>query len=68
MTDADPEPRGDDDDDEEARRLRAERLRARIEGIRGGNRAPPRTPREFADQAAIEQAKAARDRLDEPGE
>jgi hypothetical protein len=57
-----------DDDDEEARRLRAERLRAKIEALREGDPEPPQTPREFADRAAIEQARAARDRLDEPGE
>ena len=57
----------DDDDDEQAQRVRAERLRAKIEALRKGDLAPPQTPREFADRAAIEQAQAARDRLDEPG-
>jgi hypothetical protein len=56
-----------DDDDEEARRRRAERVRAKIEALRAGDPPPPQTPREFADRAAIEQAQAARERLEEPG-
>jgi hypothetical protein len=63
MTDEAPEQLGDD---APARRRRAERLRAKIDALRDGERAPPRTPREFADEAASEQAEAARDRPDDP--
>ena len=62
MTDDEPEHLGDD---ELARRRRAEGLRAKIDALRGGERAPPRTPRDFADEAASEQAEAARDRPDD---
>ena len=62
MTDDEPEHLGDD---ALARRRRAERLRAKIDALRGGERAPPRTPRDFADEAASEQAEAARDRPDD---
>jgi hypothetical protein len=55
MTD-DPKPENDDDD-AEARRRRAKRLHEKIDALRGGERPPPRTPREFVDREAEKQAR-----------
>jgi hypothetical protein len=56
------------EDDEQARRERAEQLRREIERLRSGEpKGPPRSPREFADQKALEEKRRLAEEEDDSG-
>jgi cell division protein FtsB len=44
-----------EDDDNQARRERADRLRAEIDALKSGNEGPPDSPHEFVERRAREQ-------------